>query len=76
MPGPEVPMPDDTLLQSLTAEQREELERRRYVNVGDSLVWIEPGLAVRKEKLASLYYVRTDRGVFRVSRLNQQVVEV
>jgi hypothetical protein len=64
------------LLQDLSPEQQRELERRSYVTAGKDLVWREPDGTVRREKLSSLYYVRTAAGVFRVSRLTGQVVEV
>jgi hypothetical protein len=67
---------DARILASLSEKQRGELERKQYVKVEDDLVWIEPEGAVRKEKAASLYYIRTNRGVFRISRISEEVVEV
>lgn len=64
------------IFEALTPEEREELERRRYVRTGSHLVWIEPESGVRRERLSNLYYVRTDRGVFRVSRISGEIVEV
>ncbi len=64
------------ILEGLTPEEREELERKRYVKKGGSLVWIEPESGVRRERISNLYYVRTDRGVFRVSRISGEIVEV
>jgi hypothetical protein len=70
-------MPDDTtLLEALTPEERHELELRHYVRVGDDLVWLEPGGAVRRESAARLYYIQTARGIFRVSRIHGRVIEV
>lgn len=64
------------ILAALSDEQRGELERRQYVKVGPNLVWIEPEGTVRREPIASLYYIRTQRGVFRISRISEEVVEV
>ncbi len=72
----EQPERSQEILASLTSEQREELERRGYVKLGDALIWIEPESGVRKELLSNLYYIRTGRGVFRVSRISGEVVEV
>jgi hypothetical protein len=70
------PAPADTLLRGLTPEERAHLETHRYVKSGDDLIWIEPGGRVRREQASRLYYVQTDRGVFRVSRITREVVEV
>lgn len=63
-------------LEGLTPDQRRELAMRHYVRVGPDLVWIELGGQVRREAASRLYYVQTDRGVYRVSRLTGEVVEV
>ena len=77
MAQPDRPTPsDDPHLRSLSPEERAQLEARRFVRSGDEVVWIEPGGAVRREKAARLYYIQTDRGVFRVSRLSGEVIEV
>lgn len=77
MASEESPQPDERrIVASLTEEQRRELERKQYVQVGPDLVWIEPEGAVRREAATSLYYIRTRRGVFRVSRISGQVIEV
>jgi hypothetical protein len=60
----------------LSEDERRELERRHYVRKGDELVWIELDGDVRREPVSGLYYIQTDRGVFRVSRINGQVIEV
>jgi len=60
----------------LSDDERSELETRHYVRKGDELVWIELDGNLRREPLSNVYYIRTERGVFRVSRLNGQVVEV
>lgn len=67
---------DARILASLTEVQRAELERKQYVKIGGDLVWIEPEGAVRRERASTLYYIRTHRGVFRVSRISEEVVEV
>lgn len=67
---------DDAALRDLSDAQREHLERKRYAQVGDEVVWIEPGGKFRREQTDRLYYIQTDRGVFRVSRITREVVEV
>jgi hypothetical protein len=67
---------DAALLTDLTAEQRSTLESERAVRVGDELVWIEPEGRVRREKVARLYYVRTAKGMFRWSKIDDALVEV
>jgi hypothetical protein len=65
------PLPKD-----LSEDEQRELASRHYVRKGEDLVWLELGGAVRREPVASLYYIRTERGVFRVSRMNGRVIEV
>ncbi len=67
---------DDPLTASLTPEEKETLQTRYLVTTGDEVVWVEPGGRIRREKLSSLYYIRTRRGVYRVSRISNEVVEV
>ena len=67
---------NDPLTATLTPEERETLETRYLVTTGDEVVWVEPDGRIRREKLASLYYIRTRRGVYRVSRISNKVVEV
>jgi hypothetical protein len=67
---------EEALLAGLTAEQRAELETRRFVRAGDALVWIEPEGRVRREPVARLYYVRTARGMYRWSKIDDALVEV
>jgi hypothetical protein len=67
---------DDPLSASLTAAEKETLQTRHLVTTGDEVVWIEPDGRIRREKLSSLYYMRTRRGVYRVSRISNKVVEV
>ena len=67
---------DDPLTASLTPEEKEALRTRYLVTTGDEVVWVEPDGRVRREKLSSLYYIRTRRGVYRVSRISNKVVEV
>jgi hypothetical protein len=67
---------DDLLTASLTPEEKETLQTRYLVTTGDEVVWVEPDGRIRREKLSSLYYMRTRRGVYRVSRINNEVVEV
>jgi hypothetical protein len=67
---------DDPLTASLTPAEKETLQTRHLVTSGDEVVWIEPDGRIRREKLSSLYYMRTRRGVYRVSRISNEVVEV
>jgi len=67
---------DEALLAALDDEQRAVLEAKGAVRVGDELVWIEPEGRVRREKLARLYYVRTTRGMYRWSKIDDDLVEV
>lgn len=67
---------DDALLAALDDDQRAALEATGAVRVGDELVWIEPEGRVRREKLARLYYVRTPRGMYRWSKIDDALVEV
>jgi hypothetical protein len=67
---------DAAQLQDLDAEQRRQLEAKGYVQAAGDVVWIEPGGAVRREKATKLYYIATRRGVFRVSRISREVIEV
>lgn len=67
---------DDPLIESLTPAEKEMLRTRYLVTCGDEVVWIEPGGRIRREKLSSLYYIRTRSGVYRVSRISNEVVEV
>ena len=67
---------DDPLIASLTPEEQEMLRTRHLVTTGDEVVWIEPDGRIRREKTSKLYYIRTRRGVYRVSRISNEVVEV
>lgn len=67
---------DDPLIGSLTPEKQETLRTRHLVTTGDEVVWIEPDGRIRREKTSQLYYIRTRRGVYRVSRISGEVVEV
>lgn len=67
---------DEALLAALGPEQRAELEARRVLRVGEALVWIEPEGRVRREPVSRLYYVRTARGIFRWSKIDDALVEV
>ena len=60
----------------LSEPERTELEQAHYVRKGGDLVWLEPGGGVRRERASKLYYIQTRRGVFRVSRITHEVVEV
>lgn len=66
----------DEALEFLSPEEKEQLQKHHYVKSGDGLIWIEPDGAIRKEKISNLYYIRTARGVFRISRISNEVVEV
>jgi hypothetical protein len=67
---------DDPLIESLTPEEKQTLESTLLVTTGDEVVWIEPDGRLRREKLSNLYYIRTRRGVFRISRISKKVFEV
>jgi hypothetical protein len=67
---------DDPRVASLTPEEKETLRTRYLVTTGDEAVWVEPDGRIRREKLSSLYYIRTRRGVYRVSRISKEVLEV
>jgi len=71
-----LPPADAALLAALTPEQRAALDAEQTVRVGDALIWIEPEGRVRREKLARLYYVRTARGIYRWSKIDEALVEV
>ena len=72
----EAELRDAGLLEDLSDEQRRELELRRYLRVREELIWIGIDNRVRRERIAQIGYVQTGRGVFRVSRLTGEVVEV
>ena len=67
---------DDPLIASLTPEEEKTLRTRDLVTTGDEVVWVEPDGRIRREKLSGLYYIQTRRGVYRVSRISNKVVEV
>ncbi|NNL64900.1 MAG: hypothetical protein HKP30_01530 [Myxococcales bacterium] len=67
---------DDPIAADLSEEERRALASRHYVRKGGDLVWLELGGELRREPVSSLYYIRTQRGVFRVSRIHGKVVEV
>jgi len=67
---------DDRLLSDLSEEEHRRLEIHRHCVKGEEVVWIEPGGTVRREPLDAVYYLQTDRGVFRVSRISRRVIEV
>jgi hypothetical protein len=67
---------DDPLIASLTPEEKETLQTHHLVTTGDEVVWVEPDGRIRREKLSGLYYIRTRRGVYRVSRISNKLVEV
>jgi len=69
-------MIDAALISDLSEPERNELEQCHYVRKGDDLVWLELGGGVRRERASSLYYIQTRLGVFRVSRITHEVVEV
>jgi hypothetical protein len=73
---PERPLDGAPLLADLTPEQRAVLDAEGAVRVGDTLVWVEPEGRLRREKLARLYYVRTARGIYRWSKIDEALVEV
>jgi hypothetical protein len=66
----------NSILASLGDEQRAQLEEKSYVRVGDDVVWIDRERGVRREAMSRLYYIQTTKGVFRVSRIAREIVEV
>ena len=66
----------EAILECLSPPERSDLEDKQFVKTGEHLVWIEPEGAIRREVLSKLYYIRTARGVFRISRLTGEVIEV
>lgn len=71
----EVPA-NDPIIASLTSEEKGALATRNAVISGDEVVWIEPDGHVRRDRISNLYYIRTPRGVYRVSRIGKKLVEV
>lgn len=67
---------DVGLIDDLDEAQRRELALRHVLRVGEDLVWIDPDRRVRRQRATSVYYVPTARGVYRVSKLTGEVVEV
>ena len=64
------------ILETLNEAERTQLESERMLRVGDTLFWVEPEGRVRREKVTRVYYVRTARGVFRYSKIDDALVEV
>lgn len=69
-------LPDDEIIRQLAPEQQRELAAERVLRVGDTLIWIEPEGTVRREKISRVYYVRTSRGMYRYSKIEDALVEV
>jgi hypothetical protein len=67
---------DRELIAPLSPEERKHLELYHFVRSGDDVVWIEPEGRVRKEKYGRLYYLRTAKGVYRTSRITDDIIEV
>ena len=67
---------DRDLLAPLSPEEREQLGLYHFVRSGEYVVWIEPEGRVRKEKYSRLYYIRTAKGVYRISRITDEIIEV
>lgn len=67
---------DAALIEDLSDAQRRELALRHVLHVGDDLVWIDPTRRVRRQRATTLYYVPTGRGVYRVSKLTGELIEV
>jgi hypothetical protein len=66
----------DERLSGLSPEQKVELEQNGYVVVADQVVWMDRERGLRREPMSRLYYIQTEKGVFRVSRITREVVEV
>jgi len=73
-----VPQIDDpgSLLSELTEDESKLLEERHCVCRGEDVYWVEPSGRVRKERASRLYYIQTRVGVYRVSKLSGELVEV
>ena len=67
---------DRELLAPLSPEERTQLELYHFVRSGEYVVWIESEGRVRKEKYSRLYYIRTAKGVYRTSRITDEIIEV
>lgn len=67
---------ENPILADLTDQQKAELERRSFLKVGEDVVWLDPERGPRREAMSRLYYIQTIKGVFRVSRITREVVEV
>jgi hypothetical protein len=67
---------DQELLAPLSPEERERLARYHFVRSGEYVIWIEPEGRVRNEKYSRLYYIRTAKGVYRTSRITDEIIEV
>lgn len=66
----------DPILEALSDDEKAELERRSFVKVGNDVVWADPERGIRREAMSRLYYIQTTNGVFRVSRITREIVEV
>jgi hypothetical protein len=66
----------DPILEALSNDEKAELERKSFVKVGDEVVWSDPERGLRREAMSRLYYIQTTKGVFRVSRITREIVEV
>ncbi len=67
---------EEAILAALTPEQRAQLDADRTLRVGADLIWIEADGRVRKQPVSKLYYVRTELGMFRWSKIDDALVEV
>jgi hypothetical protein len=66
----------DERLSGLSPEQKAELERNGYAVVADEVIWMDRERGLRREPMSRLYYIQTEKGVFRVSRITREVIEV
>ena len=67
---------DRELLASLSPEERKQLESYHFVRSRENVIWIEPEGRVRNEKYSRVYYIRTAKGVYRTSRITDEIIEV
>lgn len=65
-----------SLLSELSEEETKMLEERHCVRSRDDVYWVEPSGRVRKERASRLYYIQTREGIYRVSKLSGELIEV
>jgi hypothetical protein len=63
-------------LEGLTDAEHTHLDSFGWVRTGKRIVWRLPNGDLRSENAATVYYLGTTHGVFRLSKLTGEVVEV